>query len=201
MESTLKPLSIRLESITGGENDCSPIPYSKQEIEQLRTAFDLAFNDDPVRVVITGDSITKLSGTQGSIGAPRPFTADEINAAFGIFDSSKPADSNHVEVESSLDICYISGPMSGLPDNNYPAFFSAESELQKSFKVLNPARNKLDPGQRDTWTNWMRKALLLMLSEHTTHIALLPGWEYSDGAHAELYVARLLKMQILFYEP
>lgn len=38
---------------------------------------------------------------------------------------------------------YIAGPMSGLPDHNYPAFHDAASVLTKAgYSILNPAENE-----------------------------------------------------------
>ena len=37
---------------------------------------------------------------------------------------------------------YIAGPMSGIKDWNFPAFFKAEAELEAlGYKVINPAHN------------------------------------------------------------
>lgn len=97
------------------------------------------------------------------------------------------------------EVLYISGPMSNIPNLNYPAFFAAEEHLTKYFhKVLNPARLVLDDGQPNTWENWMRKALCMMISEATS-IMLLPGWENSSGAKAELWNAKLLGLSVYEY--
>lgn len=94
-------------------------------------------------------------------------------------------------------IAYISGPMSGLPDLNYPAFFAAEDRIKDQYsKVLNPARLVLDRGQKNTWENWMRKAISMMME--ATHIVLLPGWKKSKGARVEVLLAKLLKMTIVY---
>lgn len=47
----------------------------------------------------------------------------------------------------AFGVAYISGPMSGLPELNYPAFFAAEDRVKDQYsKVLNPARLALDKG-------------------------------------------------------
>ena len=89
---------------------------------------------------------------------------------------------------------YLSGPMSGLPEFNYPAFFSAEEVLQNAgYTVENPARNqKPEP---ETWENYMRLALAQLTTCHC--IALLSGWENSRGAQLELFVATTLGLRVL----
>ena len=96
----------------------------------------------------------------------------------------------------AFGICYISGPMSGLPDLNYPAFFAAEEELKDKFNsILNPARLELDVDQSSTWENWMRKAIVMLTS--ASHVVLLPGWENSKGAKLELAIAEALNLTII----
>jgi hypothetical protein len=104
-----------------------------------------------------------------------------------------------VALTKAFAIAYISGPMSGLPDLNYPAFFAAEDRIKDQYsKVLNPARLVLDNGQKNTWENWMRKAISMMME--ATHIVLLPGWKKSKGARVEVLLAKLLKMTIIYPE-
>ena len=104
-----------------------------------------------------------------------------------------------VALTKAFCVAYISGPMSGLPELNYPAFFAAESLLETSYsKVLNPARLQLDKGQENKWENWMRKAIVMMME--ATHVVLLPGWENSKGAKEEVRLAELLGMTIVYPE-
>ena len=99
----------------------------------------------------------------------------------------------------AFGICYISGPMTGIPDLNYPAFFTAEENLQLHYsKILNPARLQLDKNQENKWENWMRKAIVMMME--ATHVVLLPGWENSKGATEEVRLANLLGIKVVKYE-
>lgn len=88
---------------------------------------------------------------------------------------------------------YIAGPMTGLPDFNYPVFREAESVLRAlGYEVESPHHN----GGGDTsqpWQWYMRAALRQMLS--CDGVALLPGWEMSSGATLEHFVARALGME------
>jgi hypothetical protein len=86
---------------------------------------------------------------------------------------------------------YIAGPMSGLPDYNYPAFHAAEAELQSAgYETLNPANNpKPEP---ETWEGYMRLALAQVIA--ADGIAYLPNSGKSRGALLELHVAAELDM-------
>jgi Domain of unknown function (DUF4406) len=84
---------------------------------------------------------------------------------------------------------YIAGPMSGLPDNNYPAFHAAAARLRAAgWQVTNPAENT-PPNSSPTWSDWM--ALSLPQVRAASLVALLPGWEHSQGARDECTEADL----------
>lgn len=81
---------------------------------------------------------------------------------------------------------YVSGPMTGYPDHNFPAFNEATEELQSlGFEVENPAENGVIPGW--SWSDYLRYDLGAML--RCDGILLLDGWEASDGANLEVSVA------------
>lgn len=83
----------------------------------------------------------------------------------------------------SKPVLYLSGPMSGLPDYNRPAFHAAAKALRgKGYAVLNPAENT-PPNDNPSWLDWMRVALRQMLDADA--VALLPGWSQSRGACIE----------------
>jgi hypothetical protein len=78
---------------------------------------------------------------------------------------------------------YIAGPMTGLPDSNYPAFHRAAAMLRAmGWQVTNPAENT-PPNDRPTWDDWM--ALSLPQVRAAAMVVLLPGWEHSQGARDE----------------
>jgi len=86
---------------------------------------------------------------------------------------------------------YLCGPMTNLPEYNYPAFGDAAEKLTKQgYYVLNPARFSPDPSYR--WADYLRRGLADLLT--TEAVALLPGWENSTGARLEVYVAQSLGM-------
>jgi hypothetical protein len=91
-------------------------------------------------------------------------------------------------------ILYIAGPMSGLPELNYPAFFKAEEDLRAAGyrRILNPAR-AVCPTDSD-WHIWMRSGIDMVL--RSEGVALLPGHQISRGARLERYVAQALGMPV-----
>lgn len=92
---------------------------------------------------------------------------------------------------------YIAGPMSGLPEFNYPAFRRADRDLRAAgYDVLNPAdidaaHNPM-PDAPQAWDWYMRHALRMVVAADA--VALLDGWWRSRGAALEHHVARALDM-------
>lgn len=85
-------------------------------------------------------------------------------------------------------VVYISGPMRGYHELNYPAFFEMEDRLLKLgiYKVLNPARNFSNDSSEDFYT-FMRVDLRQVTE--ATGMVLLPGWRASYGCSREVIVA------------
>jgi len=88
---------------------------------------------------------------------------------------------------------YISGPMTGLPNLNYPAFNAAADRLRgEGFEVENPAENPEPPC--GSWVGYMRLAIVQIA--RCEGLLLLPGWQHSKGARLELYIAQQLGLQV-----
>lgn len=88
---------------------------------------------------------------------------------------------------------YISGPMTGLQDLNFPAFNAAAYSLRaQGHQVVNPA--EVNPDITMTWEQCMRADIKALCDCDT--IALLPGWETSRGAHLEVHVAHRLGLTV-----
>lgn len=82
---------------------------------------------------------------------------------------------------------YIAGPMTGLPDHNFPAFFDAEAQLEAAgFGTINPAGYGVTPGY--SWADCLRRDLIAFL-QHAEGVALLQGWARSPGARLERHVS------------
>lgn len=81
---------------------------------------------------------------------------------------------------------YISGPMTGLPDLNRPAFNDAAAQLRaQGHEVVNPAELPEIPG--GTWVDCMKRDIPLLLECEAVH--LLEGWRHSRSANLEYQVA------------
>lgn len=89
---------------------------------------------------------------------------------------------------------YIAGPMTGLPEFNYPAFNAAAAKLRAmGHTVLNPAENPVPPC--GTWAGYMRMALAQLVQ--CDCVVLLPGWAESKGALIERKLAQVLGMDVV----
>lgn len=110
---------------------------------------------------------------------------------------------------------YIAGPMRGLPDFNFPAFFEAEEWLKaKGYSTFNPARsdedhygknfnsptgNNDDPASQSGFS--LREALgrdTAYISSQADALYMLAGWEKSSGAKAEWTLAVALGLQVFY---
>lgn len=81
---------------------------------------------------------------------------------------------------------YLAGPMTGLPDNNYPAFHAEAARLRSlGYTVENPAENDAPPC--GTWLGWMRLALAQLVCCDT--VVFLDGFTTSRGAKIEANLA------------
>jgi hypothetical protein len=88
---------------------------------------------------------------------------------------------------------YVSGPMTGLPELNFPAFHAASAALRaRGLTVVNPAEINPDPAA--AWDQCMRADIKALCDCDV--IALLPGWENSKGAHLELHIAHRIGMKV-----
>lgn len=90
---------------------------------------------------------------------------------------------------------YISGPMTGLQHNNYPAFNYADRLLRRQgYDTFNPAAIKGDDSW--TWEDYMRPCVRAI--PDCTHIYMLDGWEKSRGANIELFIANTLGLKVMY---
>lgn len=93
-------------------------------------------------------------------------------------------------------LVYISGKIRGLPNYGADAFNAAEKLLtSKGHKAFNPSKN-FDSVTFLPRFQYMRHDIK-MLTE-CTGIALIPGWETSEGAIVEIMVAKQLRLE--FYD-
>jgi hypothetical protein len=92
---------------------------------------------------------------------------------------------------------YVAGPMTGLPELNFPAFHAAAAHLRGlGFEVVNPAEINVDPAKG--WAECMRTDIAQLVT--CDGIVLLPGWERSRGATLEHHIAEKLGMRVVLAE-
>lgn len=95
---------------------------------------------------------------------------------------------------------YVSGPMAGYTDHNFPLFEKANLMLEDSgIKTLSP-HNVEHEGENLRWHDYLRGDLIEMLS-FCGGIILLPGWPQSSGAGLELYNAKALGWPVYYFDP
>ena len=110
---------------------------------------------------------------------------------------------------------YIAGPMSGYPEFNFPAFFTAEEMLRRGgWEPINPAAKSqeanLDKEAFKTGDNKLviekgfdfRKCYLWDMEQviYGDAIYMLKGWQYSPGAVGEHAAAVTMKKHHPEYE-
>ena len=90
---------------------------------------------------------------------------------------------------------YIAGPMTGLPDLNFPAFHAEAARLRAlGYEVSNPA--EINPDPTAGWEACMRADIAELVK--CDGVALLPGWERSRGASLEAHIAHSLGMRLVY---
>lgn len=113
---------------------------------------------------------------------------------------------------------YIAGPMRGIPEFNFPAFHAAADRLRsEGHTVFNPAERDIERHgvdiSKDNATGCedeaarrhgfdLRVALgedLAWICAHADAVAVLPGWENSKGAQAEMATANALGLKVFHY--
>ncbi|MDF3821990.1 DUF4406 domain-containing protein [Leptospira sp. 96542] len=88
---------------------------------------------------------------------------------------------------------YIAGPMTGLPDLNFPAFHAQAARLRaQGHEVVNPAELNPDPAM--PWAECMLRDLAALT--RCDGVVLLPGWDQSPGAQIERLWAQRLGLSV-----
>lgn len=114
-----------------------------------------------------------------------------------------------------MERIYLAGPMSGLPQFNFPAFYAAAKRLREiGFDVVSPA--ELDDeitakaalasaegkpqDQSLTWGDFLARDVKLIADGGINGIVFLPNWFKSRGARLEATVGLLSGSDFKFYE-
>ncbi|MBO4887524.1 MAG: DUF4406 domain-containing protein [Firmicutes bacterium] len=99
--------------------------------------------------------------------------------------------------ELHKDWIYISGPITGVK-NYIKNFMDAEIWLIKEgWQVINPAKMGSVLPVDASWEDFMKVDFVLL--SHCSTIYMLPNWEKSAGAKAEMAFARNNGINILYH--
>lgn len=110
---------------------------------------------------------------------------------------------------------YLAGPMSGIPQFNFPAFDAAAADLRKrGFGVVSPSElddpafrarvltaNGTEPDLLGEWGNCLARDVKLIADGGIDGIVLLPAWYPSRGARLEATVGLLCGLKFALYQP
>ena len=91
---------------------------------------------------------------------------------------------------------YVSGPMAGLPDRNFPTFLAEAKRLRElGYVVWNPAEINKDV-ENKTRAECLRADISALAC--CNMIQMLPGWRKSQGARLEHRIAKALEMKVFY---
>jgi len=93
---------------------------------------------------------------------------------------------------------YLAGPMSGIPEQNYPVFTHACQQLRSmGYEIVSPHETFVCQ-DAEQWNACLRRDVGTLSG--CDGIILLPGWSKSRGARLELHIALTLDMPILMFQ-
>lgn len=137
----------------------------------------------------------------------------------GLTDDDSGMRVSHTEtVESNPMKIYVSGPMRGIPQFNFPAFDQAASRLRSEGNIVfNPAEEDRRKYGHEiaSYNNTGDEAVAALsgfnlrdvlardmdwICRQADAVAMLPGWETSRGATAEKATAEALGLAVIFLD-
>jgi hypothetical protein len=114
---------------------------------------------------------------------------------------------------------YLAGPMTGIPQFNFPAFIDAADHLRRcGLDIVSPAEidmedvrceamaspdGKIKPNgttSGQTWGDFLARDVKIVADE-CDGVVLLPCWHDSKGARLEVYVALICGKPVFAYAP
>ncbi|MCV9910220.1 DUF4406 domain-containing protein [Brucella sp. HL-2] len=95
---------------------------------------------------------------------------------------------------------YLSGPMTGIPENNHPLFHKVAAELRENGDfVFSPAEYAEERGVsfdlRAAFADYCQ-----FICKEADALIVLPGWQNSFGARAEVHLARNFPIQLFEWD-
>jgi len=92
---------------------------------------------------------------------------------------------------------YVSGPITGIPEDNYPNFVAAAQSLYelgyRKIVVPHDLFRDHDPKALQ-WSDYMRGCIKEMMDCEA--LITIPGWEESNGAKLEVYICNALNIPV-----
>lgn len=96
------------------------------------------------------------------------------------------------------EIIYLAGPMTGIPEFNYPLFDRTAKRLrEEGHRVFSPADYSYDGPLEDFPIREAFAAFTNFICLEATALYLLPGWQGSLGALSELALARVCRLKVV----
>ena len=109
---------------------------------------------------------------------------------------SEDVDARFTEDEHTY---YLSGPMSGKPDFNFPLFRRAAKTLrERGFNILSPVEMDEFIADLPPWPELIGRDVTALI-KHCDGIIMLPDWAASPGSRIELFVAITQGMALFEY--
>jgi hypothetical protein len=114
---------------------------------------------------------------------------------------------------------YLAGPMTGIPQFNYPAFHTAAARLRElGHTVFNPAESDSPEYQaaamaspdgaqgsishlpHSSWGDILAEDVKMISEGGVEAIVTLPGWQNSKGARLEVFLGMLCRIPMYEFE-
>lgn len=105
----------------------------------------------------------------------------------------------------SIPYFYLCGGMTGIPQFNFPAFDAAAAKTRGwGMNICNPAElenereraecmaNETGENEGDEWENCLQRDLPIVWDKNCVGVICIDGWEHSQGARLETYVANAM---------
>jgi hypothetical protein len=92
-------------------------------------------------------------------------------------------------------VVYLSGPMTGMPELNIPAFNAEKAFCEQcGFKVLSPPDVAGKLSDSPNWSMLMKISIKSLCT--ADRVQTLVGWDNSPGAIVEVFVAKIIGLEV-----
>lgn len=113
-------------------------------------------------------------------------------------ETAEPGEQRKIKGLNADYLYYISGPMTGKKDYNYPLFNEVTHRMRDSgYRVVNPVETCAHLGVNRPANLYLRRDIQALCN--CDAILMLPEWEFSHGAFLEFTVARGLSMPAYYW--